>query len=60
MTDADHQEPLIVRCDECNHEWTAAYTPMQMDRMGALLRGLCCPKCGTDSDRIFIAAAKTA
>lgn len=47
------KEPFDVRCKPCGHTWTAAYTPLPLETMGALLKGLRCPMCGKDSNTIF-------
>ena len=49
------KEPFNVRCGECKHTWTAAYTPLSLVTMGELLQGLHCPMCGIDSSKIFAA-----
>ena len=48
------RNPFDVRCGACGHVWTAAYTPMEMGRMAALLKGVRCPACGEPSKNIFL------
>ena len=50
---AETKEPFNVRCDDCDHHWTAAYTPMELGRMANLLKGVRCPMCGASSQHIF-------
>lgn len=54
------REPFNVRCAGCEHVWTAAYTPLPIETFGKLLKGLCCPMCGGDSTKIFLAKKEPA
>lgn len=49
----DDRLPFDVSCKLCRYRWTAAWTPLPLGRMGELLKGLHCPKCGGDSKTIF-------
>ena len=49
------RNPFWVKCCECSHVWTAAYTPMELGKMAKLLKGLCCPMCGAGPKRILLA-----
>lgn len=50
----DDSKELRVHCGECQHRWVAAYLPMEMSKMGRLLKGLRCPKCVGDPKKIFL------
>lgn len=52
---AEPKDPFVVRCEECEHRWTAAYTPMELGKMAKLLTGVSCPMCGASSKHIFLA-----
>ena len=49
--------PIIVHCGECNHEWTAFYSPMPLTDAAAIAGSLRCPMCAADSMRIFCGPA---
>lgn len=51
----DKREPFNVKCKKCLHVWTAAYVPMEMLTMAAILRDMRCQMCGVDSQQIFTA-----
>lgn len=48
---------MWVRCTGCSHVWPAVYLPMEMGKVGQVLRGLRCPKCATGARGIVMADA---
>jgi Zn finger protein HypA/HybF involved in hydrogenase expression len=52
----DEKKPMTVRCGSCDHEWVAAYLPMPVTTIVALVHLLFCPKCGQNNKAIFIKA----
>lgn len=48
-------DKLWLTCKPCAHTWIAAYLPMEMSKVGKLLKGARCPKCGDKA--IFMATA---
>ena len=46
------KDSLNVRCRNCGHKFVAAWLPMRLDMIAAVLRDCHCPMCGTDSHRI--------
>lgn len=49
-----NKQPMQVQCGKCDHEWIAAWTPMEMGKMAKLLKGLRCPMCAATSKNIFL------
>ena len=49
------RKPFNVCCVGCQHEWVAAYLPMNIASLARLLEGLHCPGCGRDSTLIKVA-----
>lgn len=47
------ESPFWVKCGDCQHRWIAVWLPMELSRVGKLLKGLACPKCGAGSKSIF-------
>lgn len=45
--------PFNVVCAGCGAIWTAAYVPMPLATMAAVLRDCRCPWCGVTSDKHF-------
>ena len=41
------KQPINVRCQECSHEWVAAYLPMDMAKFAKLMKSAHCPMCGS-------------
>lgn len=56
MTDLTTKEHVEVECGACGHAWVAAYIPMEMGKLGRLLKGLHCPSCGESSKGLFLHA----
>lgn len=50
MTD---KRPMRVQCGKCDHIWPAAYLPMEMGKVAALLKRVMCPMCGAAAKDIF-------
>ena len=48
----DDKNPVWVHC-KCEHEWIAAWMPMQMDILAQLLTGIRCPMCG-GGEKIYL------
>jgi len=52
---------MTVHCKVCNHQWEVAITlPMVIDRVVAVIRGVCaagCPQCGAHGNAVMCGAA---
>ena len=49
----DEPNSMLVHCGPCRHEWMALKLPMLMHESAEIIAKMCCPKCGTTSDRIY-------
>lgn len=38
-------KPFWCRCSRCQHVWPAAYLPMEMNKLAAIMSRTICPKC---------------
>lgn len=56
---APSRSPFNVGCGSCRHVWTAAWLPMEMDRVAKLLLGIHCPARGGGPKGIFVAPDAT-
>lgn len=57
FTGSDKQ-PVNVRCNECAHEWVAAYLPMPIMNFARIALALCCPMCAAKNTSIFVQTPK--
>jgi hypothetical protein len=51
----EERKPFWAKCDECAHCWPAAYLPIELGKIGKMLKGLHCPMCGAPSKNLRIA-----
>jgi len=42
-----HQEPLVVHCADCQHEWAIGFMPMSIETINKLAKSRC-PFCGSE------------
>lgn len=48
------KHPLRTYCVACGHKWTAAYLPMNLNKMAQIAESLRCPSCAASSHDIRI------
>lgn len=44
------RKPLEAQCSKCNHVWTFAYTPADINLIVRLSKAALCPSCGNKKD----------
>lgn len=44
---------VIVHCEPCRHQWTAAYLPMDARKLARTVNSARCPKCG-EKKTVFV------
>lgn len=47
--------PMWLRCGACQHVWVAAWLPMELGKVGRLLKRTHCPACAGGPRKIFLA-----
>jgi ribosomal protein S27AE len=47
---------MIFKCGKCGHVQVGAILPMEMAKVGRLLRKAYCVNCGADSRKLFLAS----
>jgi ribosomal protein S27AE len=43
-----------AKCGKCGHRWPALRLPMELGKVGKLMRRAFCPECGAESKDIFV------
>jgi hypothetical protein len=42
----ERRTPVYLHCRPCDHQWIAAWLPMEMGKFARLMKKATCPMCG--------------